>query len=321
MTILFAGTPEFAVPSLVKIAARFPVVGVLTQADAHQGRGRKLAASPVKQKAEELGLPVFEPDKIDGAFRDIIRGLAPRLLVSVAFGRIFGPRFLDLFPDGGINVHPSLLPCFRGPSPIPAAILSGDKFTGVTVQRLALKMDTGDILAQTTHPIAETDTTATLSVLLADIGAELCATTAAAIDSGTAQARPQDEAAATYCRLIAKTDGLLNFNRSAPELARAIRAYYPWPLAHAFWGQRRVFFHAGGVSTAPAPAAAAPAGTVQGMDKAHGILIHTGNGILAIKTIQLEYKKALPFSDFLNGNRDFIGSVLAGGFPGANGGT
>jgi methionyl-tRNA formyltransferase len=325
MTIFFAGTPEFAVPSLTAVAARFPVVGVLTQADAGQGRGRKPAPSPVKVKARELGLPVFEPGKIDRAFRETVSGLAPRLLLCVAIGRIFGPKFLALFPDGGINVHPSLLPRFRGPSPIPAAILSGDAVTGVTVQRLALKTDTGDILAQAVHPIAAADTTASLSPRLARLGAALCVETIEAIAAGTARSTPQDESKATSCRLLSKEDGLLDFRLGAAELERAVRAYNPWPLAHAFWNGKRLFFLAGAVHPAPPPTPSPPPGAVLGMDKERGILINTGNGILAITLIQLEYKKPLPFRDFLNGNRDLIGSVLSGAgggeSAGDNGGT
>jgi methionyl-tRNA formyltransferase len=310
MTILFAGTPEFAVPSLLAVSARFPVAGVLTQAEAPQGRGRKPAASPVKRQALELGLPVFEPEKLDQEFIASVKKLGPRLLVVAAYGKIFKRPFLEIFPEGGINVHPSLLPRWRGPSPIQAAIAAGDASTGVTVQRLALKMDTGDILGQARHPIAETDTAASLAAALAELGAGLCALVVGEIAAGTVRGRPQDEAAATYCKLLGKTDGRLDFRESAPRLSRLIRAYNPRPLAHAFWNGKRIFFREGGVYPGRPNAPPAQPGTVLGMDKDYGILIHTGSGILFISVIQLEYKKALPFGDFLNGHKDFMGSIL-----------
>ncbi len=311
MKVLFAGTPEFAVPALERIAARFPVAGVLTQADARRGRGRRAAGSPVKARAQSLGLPVFEPDALDTAFEEAVRSIGADILVSAAYGRIFKRSLLELFPSGGLNVHPSLLPRFRGPSPIQAAILEGDTETGVTIQRLARKMDTGDILAQAAYPLTGDETAASLAPVLAGIGADLCLSVLEQLEAGAVKARVQDEDAATYCRLITKDSGLVDFSRDAAFLSRLIRAYVPWPLAHAFWKGKRVFFLAGGASAAPPPPA--PPGTVAGMDKQRGILIHTGNGILFISRLQLEYKKALPFRDFLNGNRDFIGSVLEGG--------
>jgi methionyl-tRNA formyltransferase len=316
MRVLFAGTPEFAVPALELIARRFPVAGVLTQAEAPRGRGRKTAPSPVKLKALDLGLTVYEPAALDAAFEKTVRSLGADILVSAAYGRIFRASFLELFPTGGVNVHPSLLPRFRGPSPIQAAILAGDASTGVTIQRLALKMDTGDILAQSTHPLRPDDTAATLTSALAGIGAELCVAVLDRIAAGTERARPQDNDTATYCRLITKESGLVDFSRDAAAISRMIRAYLPWPLAYSFWKGKRVFLLSGGVYPGTAVPAPAPPGTVAGMDKERGILIHTGNGILCITRIQLEYKKALPFRDFMNGNRDFAGSRL-----GSDGGT
>jgi methionyl-tRNA formyltransferase len=326
MNILFAGTPDFAVPALEAIVTRHSVVGVLTQADAPQGRGRATAPSSVKTRSLALGLSVFEPDVINRDVIDRMAGLTPDLLVCVAYGKIFRQPFLDLFPRGGVNIHPSLLPRFRGPSPIQAAILAGDSETGVTVQRLALAMDSGAILAQQRLPLGPAATAASLAPVLAGIGAELCAAVVDHIAAGTEQAREQDHDAATYCKLITKDSGLVDFASGAAAIDRLIRAYTPWPLAFAYWNGKRVFFHSGGVYpgpwTTPAPAAdaisanagpviamAAP-GTVLGMDKQYGILIHTGNGILYVNTIQLEFKKPMPFRDFLNGHRDFTGSVL-----------
>ncbi len=169
MRILFAGTPGIAVPSLRVTAGQHQVCAVLTGRDRPAGRGRSPEASEVKKAALAIGLPVIEADRLDAGVRETIRRLAPDLLVVVAFGRIFRTGFLDLFPRGGVNVHPSLLPRYRGPSPITAAILAGDRETGVTVQRIALEVDAGDVYARRTVPLDGTETTGSLTPVLAEV--------------------------------------------------------------------------------------------------------------------------------------------------------
>ena len=184
MRVLFAGSPSLAVPALVRTSGIREVVGVLTCCDKPVGRGGCVEASPVKQKALGLGLRVLQPVRLDAAAIEEIRGLRPDLLVVAAFGRIFKPEFLDIFPLGGINVHPSLLPRHRGPSPIPAAILAGDAETGVTIQKIAQRFDTGDILAQQAVSLRGDETTGTLTQSLAELGADLLAGVLAALDPG-----------------------------------------------------------------------------------------------------------------------------------------
>ena len=208
MRILFAGTPSLAVPCLQKIAPGFEVIGVLTSRDQPAGRGRGAVQSPVKEAAVGLGLRVFQPERLDASFIEELSVLQPQLLVVAAYGKIFRPTFLALFPQGGINVHPSLLPRHRGPSPISAAILEGDAATGVTIQRIAQKFDTGDIPAQSRHPLTGKETTASLTDSLAAEGAELLLVGAAG-DRGRLPPAPvvQNEAEATYCHPLRKEDG------------------------------------------------------------------------------------------------------------------
>jgi methionyl-tRNA formyltransferase len=174
MKVLFAGSPEIAVPLLERLAEAHKVQ-VLTNPDMPSGRGRKLTPNPVKHRSLELGLPVHQPQKLDREFRETLIPWEPEILVSFAFGKIFGPKFLGLFPQGGINVHPSLLPRYRGPSPIPAAILAGESQTGISIQKLALAMDAGDILAQEIWPLKGEETTLSLSEYAAQRGAVLVA--------------------------------------------------------------------------------------------------------------------------------------------------
>ncbi|OQY33371.1 MAG: methionyl-tRNA formyltransferase [Spirochaetaceae bacterium 4572_59] len=308
MRVLFAGTPDIAVPSLKTLAASHTVVAVLTNPDKTKGRGRKVMVSHVKEAALELDLPLLQPYKLDADLRDAVAALKPDLLVCIAYGKIFRQVFLDLFPLGGINLHPSRLPDLRGPSPLNSIILRGDKESAVTVQKLALQMDSGDILLQETLPITDRETTATLTEKVAELGAGYLQEVLGKMEEGTISARQQDHDAATFCSLIGKNDGLIDWQDSAVHLDRIIRAYTPWPHGFSGWnGQRLNILEAHPVADRTSDA---PPGTVTGMDKKDGILIQTGEGLLAVTRLQLQSKKPLDFKSFLNGTKDFIASVL-----------
>jgi methionyl-tRNA formyltransferase len=312
-------------------AGRWTLAGVLTNPDRPKGRGGVTEATDVgafaSAVAEEfagLGLPapaLLKPETLKAEARELVAALQPDLLVCFAYGRIFGPRFLALFPLGGINVHPSLLPKYRGAAPIQAAILRREGETGISIQRLAAEMDTGNILAQETIPLNGTETGNSLTETAALRGAELLrgvledllkAGPDAYVEAlkGTPQACEP-----SYCTLIEKNSGVIDWNRSAPEIDAHIRAYNPWPLART--GHNGHILNIlkaapyadgtsdGGENNSP--------GQVLGIDKKFGILIQTGNGILAVSMLQYQTKKALHWQPFLNGARGFIGSHLSGG--------
>ncbi len=319
MRILFAGSPSLAVPSLEKTARGGEVCAVLTGHDQPAGRGRTPEPTPVKVRALELGLPVLEADRVDSGVEGRVRVLAPDLLVVVAFGRIFRKSFLDMFPRGGINLHPSLLPRYRGPSPIPAVVLAGDPETGVTVQRIALRFDSGDILAQERVLLDGTETTASLTQILAPAGADLLAGVLTRMREGDAvSACPQREEDATYCSLIRKEDGRIDWSAPAAVIERMVRAYDPWPRASTtLEGQtllvlksRTVPATLGEVSTASG--GAHPPGTIIGSSPQAGLLVKAGEGILAVERLQLQFKKALDWRSFLNGHPRVIGTRLGG---------
>jgi methionyl-tRNA formyltransferase len=318
MRILFAGTPRIAIPSLERIAKNHEVCAVLTIKDRLVGRGKKTEQSPVKTKAEELGLPIIEAERMDDRVHAAVRSLTPDLIVVVALGRIFRKNFLDLFPRGGINLHPSLLPKYRGPSPVTAAIVGGDTETGVTIQRLALKVDTGDILAQTRVALTGEETTGSLSERLALLGAELLEGVISRLEKGGIEGTPQNEGEASYCRLVRKDDGKIDWTLTACEIERRVRAYDPWPRAATAWEGRsllvlksRVYTGTLGSCGLHAKADAAP-GTVLARDPEWGILVQTGGGILAVERLQLEFKKALDWRSFLNGCPGVMGARLGG---------
>jgi methionyl-tRNA formyltransferase len=293
------------------------VVGVLTCCDQPVGRGGLVEPSPVKRKALELGLQLLQPARLDAAAIDQVRGLSPDLLVVAAFGRIFSREFLSLFPCGGINVHPSLLPRYRGPSPVSAAILAGDTETGVTIQKIAQRFDTGDILAQRAVALHGDETTGGLTDSLGEIGAELLADVLAPLVPGVPPAgAPQDEQQATYCRIVQKEDGRIDWSEPAAVLERKVRACDPWPRAGTSWKGASLLLlktavYPGTFTGAEGPDAGQP-GFVLAADRQRGLLVRAGDGILAIERLQLQFKKPLDWRSFLNGHPDFVGTRLGG---------
>jgi methionyl-tRNA formyltransferase len=309
MRILFAGTPEIAVKSLEKLASIHECT-VLTAPDKISGRGKRVMASPVKLKAEELDLPVLQPDRLGSASRTAVMNYQPDLLAVFAYGKIFGPKFLSLFPKGGLNVHPSLLPKYRGPSPIPASILAGDTVTGVTVQRLSVGMDTGNVVLQKEIPLTGTETSSDLEKRSAELGADLLVEAAELLENGKAAEIPQDSAKATYCRIIKKKDGLIDWSLPAWYIERMVRAYSGWPGAYTFLDQKKLVVLS--ASVLPREEEGVKAGTITGIDKERGILVQTGDGMLAVDYLQLQSKKPMDFKSFVNGYRNLADSILGG---------
>ncbi len=302
MNVLFAGTPDFAVPVLDAVSRSFPVCGVLTAIDKPQGRGKKLQVSPVKEKAIELGLTILQPAILDEKAIDDIKRLSPEILVVAAFGKIFKENFLSVFPKGGINLHPSLLPLYRGPAPIPAVILAGETETGITVQKLALRMDTGDILSQTRLRLEGTETTESLTKISSETGAEMVVNVLESIVSDTVRPIAQDESKATYCKLVKKEFGLLDWKNTAQYIERQIRAYYPWPKAFTSFDGRQLAVTEACLYNGKENSGNVP-GFVLGVDKQCGILVQTGNGILGIKRLQIQTKQETDYRSFLNGHK------------------
>lgn len=328
LRILYAGSPEAsAIPlmHLGKVEAEgkgFTIVGVLTNPPSAQGRSKALIPTPVAQAAQKLetelgrSIPVLTPEKLDAAARDAVAELQPDLLVCFAYGKIFGPKFLSLFPLGGINLHPSLLPLYRGCAPIPAAILDQQAETGVSVQKLALEMDSGNILSQITLPLTGTETADSLLLQAAEIGGKqledviLHAAQAGSLSEGI----PQDGSKATYCQMMKKEEGCICWNDSAAAIDAKIRAFTPWPGAFTGALGTTLKIHQAKVYQQELPAHIRSAypeapvpGTVLGMDKAHGILVQTGDGILCITNLQWQAKKAMSWKDFMNGSPNFAG--------------
>ena len=310
MKILFAGTPDFALPAIRALADSHQLVGVLTAPDRRKGRRGHAQPSPVAAEAANMGLPILRPERLGSDARNAVSQLAPELLVVVAYGKIFGPKFLSLFVHGGINLHPSMLPEFRGPSPIPASILSGQLETGCTVQRVALRMDAGAILDQERLDLSGEESTYSLTKRCSEIGAKQLQRVVRQIESGNAIEIEQQESNATYCSLIEKDSGRINWADNAVYIERMIRAFDPWPGAFTYWNGLRLSLLKASVMDGSDTTPPIGAGTVIGVDKTRGILIQTGKGTLAVERLQLQSKQPLSFRDFINGTKAFVGSNL-----------
>ena len=312
--VVFLGTPEFAVPALLQLLAapEIEVALVVTQPDQPAGRGRRLTASPVKARALEHGLPVFQPERLRGAAAlERLAAADADLFVIAAYGQILRQPVLDLPARGCLNVHPSLLPHHRGPAPIAAAILAGDDETGATIMLTDAGMDTGPILTQRRLALTGRETTASLTPRLASLGADLLVETIPRWLRGEIEPLEQDPALATYSRLFTRADGLVDWSRPAVELSRQIRALNPWPRAYTHAGAARLLL----LDAVPLPPdsadgtpAAAPGTVIAGRDG--GFVVATGRGALLALEVQSEGRRPMPGAHFLRARRDLVGANL-----------
>ncbi|MDO8463303.1 MAG: methionyl-tRNA formyltransferase [bacterium] len=288
-TCLFLGTSDFSLPSLEMLAGGgvCELLGVVTQSDKPAGRGHRETAPPVARWAREHGLRVWQPET-KGALTEIIRELAPDVVVVVAYGRLIASDALDIPPHGYVNLHPSLLPRWRGPSPIVAAIAAGDRETGVTVMRIDAQMDHGPILAQEATPLPADATRSQMEERLAKQGAKLLLSSLTAYLNGTLTPVPQDDARATTCPLLSREDGHINWSESATVIERKVRAYEGWP---GTWvtepSDKRLKVLATHVATSASP------GTLS---------VICGDGqVLILDRVQPEGKPPMRGDDFLRG--------------------
>jgi methionyl-tRNA formyltransferase len=305
--VVFMGTPEFAVPSLLALGEHYDVAGVVTQPDRPAGRGRVLTPAPVKVAALAAGLPVLQPKTLRSP--EAVAHLAawePDVIVVAAFGQILPTAVLELPPHGCLNLHGSLLPRYRGAAPIPAAILAGDEVTGVTLMRMDEGLDTGPILAQVEWPITAADTTASLTARLADLAAGLLIEKLPGWLKGEIQAQAQDGSSATFCRPLKKEDGHLDWNRPAGHLDRQVRACDLWPAAYTTWQGQMVKV----LRARPWPDRQAEGEPGRVVSLEPGIGVVTGAGLLQLVDVQLAGKRAVTAEQFARGQRALIGGKL-----------
>ena len=304
--VVFMGSPAFAVPSLHALVREgYDVTLVVTQPDRPAGRGGRLQPPDVKVAATELGLNVLQPETLkDELVRDVLAAVDADVFVVAAYGKILPRAILDMPKRGCVNVHASLLPRWRGASPIDAAILAGDAETGVSIMELVQKMDAGPVIAQVRTPILATDTTGNLEARLADLGAGLLVEVLPAWLAGSLIARPQDESRVTTCTLIKKEDGFLRASMTAVEAERAIRAYDPWPGAYVVYHGERLGIWKAHVEPGPGSSP----GTVSVLAKRPAVAFR--DGLLVLHEVQRAGSKRLSGQDFLNGERGRLESSV-----------
>ncbi|WP_147653527.1 methionyl-tRNA formyltransferase [Vulcaniibacterium gelatinicum] len=302
MRIVFAGTPEFAVPCLRVAAQRGEVVAVYTQPDRPAGRGRALTPSPVKREALARGLEVRQPEHFkSAATRDALRALQPDLMVVVAYGLILPQAVLDIPQHGCWNVHASLLPRWRGAAPIQRAIEAGDAETGVCLMQMERGLDTGPVLLSRRTPIGADETAGQLHDRLAELGAQLLADGLGLLRAGLRPVpQPQPDEGVTYAHKLEKHEARLDWTRPARVLANKVRAFHPWPVAEAELAGERVRIH-GAVALDEAHAAAP--GTLLRAGR-EGVDVACGEGVLRIRTLQREGGRAISAADWLNARPD-----------------
>ncbi|MBZ5589140.1 MAG: methionyl-tRNA formyltransferase [Acidobacteriia bacterium] len=310
MRLVFFGTPDFAIPSLEAIvAAGHEVLLVVTRPDQPAGRHLRVTAPPVVDVARRMGLSLAQPEKLGvDQFGSRMRALAPDAAVVVAFGRFIPSRLLGIPRHGFVNLHPSLLPRYRGPSPIESAILAGDSETGVTTMLLNEGMDTGPILLQRETPIGPREHAPELEARLARLGAELMVETLAGLQSGSAVPKPQDDRLATVTAKLERRMGRIDWEMAAIELTNRCRAFDPWPGLFANFRGARLKVH--GLETGEARPGDEPPGTVLAAT-ASGIAVRCGNGTVALVTeVQREGKRRMPADAFIIGERVAPGERL-----------
>jgi methionyl-tRNA formyltransferase len=304
LRVVFFGTPAFAVPTLdALLASEHDVVGVVTQPDRPRGRGQQVTEAPVKARAVIAGLPILQPTKLkDPAFLEQIGAWRPDIGVVAAYGRLLPQLLLDLPPRGLVNVHASLLPAWRGASPIQRAVLNGDAVSGVTIMRVVLALDAGPMLARVAVPVVPTDTTATLERRLAVAGASLLRDVIDRMGRGeTVVEEAQDDAQATLAPRLEKHEGLVDWTRSAWALDCHVRGMQPWPVAYTFMDGQRIMLRE---ATADAtPTGGLPPGALVRQD-GEALLLACGDGqCLRVTRLQPEGKRVMTAREWIAGRR------------------
>ena len=301
MRIIYLGTSDIAVPALkALIDSDQEVVAVVTQPDKSSGRGKNIRFSPVKEAALEAGLPVLQPEKIkEEEVQSELEKLCPDLFVVTAYSQKIPDEVIHIAPYGCINIHPSLLPKYRGAAPLIGAILNGEEVTGVTIMRIAKELDAGNILAQEELPIEPDDTLRTLEPKAAALGAKMLLDVIRQMEKGMLSEREQDPAEATYMKTISKEAGKIDFSESAKRIQCQIRAFDPWPSAYTSLEGKTFKFWAADVVENTEDA---EPGTIVFADK-KTLIVKCGEGALSLREVQMEGKKRMSTEEFLRGKK------------------
>lgn len=311
MKIVFMGTPDFSVPTLeTLIHSEHEVIGVVTQPDKPKGRGKEIQMSPVKETALKYEIPVYQPMRArEEAFVETMRALKPDVMVVIAFGQILSKELLEVPKYGCINIHASLLPKYRGASPIQWSVINGDPETGITTMMMDVGMDTGDILETAVIALDKKETGGSLFDRLSLMGGDLLLSTLQKLEAGTLVRTKQNDEEATYVKKIPKSMGEIDWMMDAASIERLIRGLNPWPSAYTYWNGKMLKLWEAEVLADTTETEREAAGTVLAAYE-DTFLVKTGKGILKVEGLQLEGKKRMDAAAFLRGNGVKKGSLL-----------
>ena len=311
MRIVFMGTPDFSVPALrALVEAGHQVTAVVTQPDKPKGRGKDVQMTPVKIQALEYGIPVYQPVKVKTPeFVEVLKKEAPDAIVVIAFGQILSKEILDLPKYGCVSIHASLLPKYRGAAPIQWAVIDGEKETGVTTMMMDVGLDTGDILETKVIPLDPKETSGSLFEKLSEAGGPLILSTLEKLEKGTITRTPQGESGTSYAKMLTKTLGDINWTMSATAIERLIRGLNPWPSAYTQWEGKTMKIWEAEVEDVVETIDTHEPGTITEVTK-HGFKVQTGEGRLAIKSLQIPGKKRMEADAFLRGYHIETGTRL-----------
>ena len=308
MKAVFMGTPEFAVPTLQALIDHHEVLAVVTQPDKQRGRGKKMQFPPVKEKAVEYDIPVYQPQRArDEEFIEELKNLNPDVIVVVAYGQILPESILNIPKYGCINVHGSLLPKYRGAAPIQWAVIDGEKESGVTIMQMDEGLDTGDMIMKTEVPLSEDETGGSLHDKLAEAGAKLCVETLKALEDKTATWEVQGESPTAYAKMLDKKLGDIDWSRSAKSIECLIRGLNPWPSAYTDWNGKVMKIWEAGVLDENTDA---KPGTIVKVEK-DSFSVQTGDGLLKVLALQIPGKKRMEADAFLRGYQIETGCELS----------
>lgn len=310
MKIVFMGTPDFSSVVLEKLHSVYPVSAVVTGLDKPVGRGYQLKASPLKQTALKLGIPVLQYEKVSREGIEDIQNLRPDVVITAAFGQILNEKFLAIPKYGVLNVHASLLPKYRGSSPIQWSIINGEENTGITIMRTVKAVDAGDILLKKVTKIGEKETAGELFDRLALLGGDAIVEAVKLIEDGSAVFTPQNHDEATHCSMISKEDGNIDFAKTAYQIDCFVRGMSPWPSAYTHVGEKTLKVFAVEKADYINDANVYSNGEVIKSDAKDGLLVKVADGVIRLCDIQLEGAKRMKDVDFLRGRSIEVGTIL-----------
>jgi methionyl-tRNA formyltransferase len=315
MRIIFLGTPEISIQVLKSLINTHDVVAVLTQTDKSVGRSKTPVPSPVANIAVENNIPVFKSEKTDAELIEKLKSFNADIFVTFAYGVILKKDFFGITKLGGVNIHPSLLPKYRGPSPIQSAILTGEKVSGVTIQTIKLKVDSGDILLQKEFDILPGDDAYSIELKVAGMAVKLIEDVLKKIENKTIEFHPQDETKATFCKMIKKEDGLIDWNSNGDEIINKIRAFTKWPVSFCYVDGKKMSIYSAHKNNVIGfeKFKDLENGAIVCTSKKEGLVAKCNDSLINIDVLQMEGKKVLDCQCFLNGCKNFDGKILISG--------